>query len=203
MGNKNMPIITISREFAAGGRTVAKGLSEKLSIPWHDRDFIRLTAENSGYSEDEILKEGEELSVGARILDMVLNNATSYVSSYDAIYAAQKESIIKLSGEPCIIVGRCSNMILREAGVPSFDIFLYADKDIRVKRAGNLIEDPDTDVVKYLEHKDALRETYYRTYTNSELGFYHDYNICLDTGRIDYKKAIEFLADIIQRDNQE
>ena len=37
-----MPIITISREFGAGGRTIAKGLSKELGIPWYDRDFVRL-----------------------------------------------------------------------------------------------------------------------------------------------------------------
>ncbi len=199
MGNLNVPVITISREYAAGGSTVAKGLSEKLSIPWYDRDFIRLTAKSSGYSEDDISAEGEELSYGAKILDMLLNNAAPYVSSHDAIYKAQKEAIMELAETPCIIVGRCANVILREAGVDTFDIFLYADKEIRIKRAAELVKDPDIDAVKYLEHKDTLRETYYKKYTGRELGLYHDYNICLDTGRIDYEKAIEFLADIIQR----
>ncbi|MCR5747930.1 MAG: cytidylate kinase-like family protein [Lachnospiraceae bacterium] len=203
MDNKNLPIITISREFAAGGRTIAKGLSEKLSIPWYDRDFVKLTSKISGYSEEEILEEGEELGTGTKFLDKLLNNATSYVSSHDAIYKAQKESIMELSKSPCIIVGRCSNVILREAGIPTFDIFLYADKDIRIKRAGDIIKDKKVDALKYLEHKDALRETYYKTYTGKNMGFYHDYNICLDTGRIDYGKAIGFLADIIQKNAQE
>ncbi len=203
MDNKNLPIITISREFAAGGRTIAKGLSEKLSIPWYDRDFVKLTSKNSGYSEEDIMKEGEELGIGAKILDKLLNNATSYVSSHDAIYNAQKEAIMELSESPCIIVGRCSNVILREAGVFTFDIFLYADKDIRIKRAGDLIKDKKVDPLKYLEHKDALRETYYNNYTGRDMGFYHDYNICLDTGRVDYREAVEFLADIIRKNNRE
>ncbi len=199
MGKENLPIITISREYGAGGHTVAKGLSEKLGIPCYDWDFARIISENSGYSEEEIKEEGEELSEGAKILDMLLNNATSYVSSHDAIFKAQKDAVLDMAKSPCIIVGRCANVILREAGKKTFDIFLYADEEIRLERAKKLIKDPSVNVKKYLTHKDNLRETYYKKYTGRELGLYHDYNICLDTGRIDYKKAIDFLADIIQK----
>ncbi len=199
MGKENLPIITISREYAAGGHTVAEGLSKRLGIPSYDWDFVKIAAENSGYSEEEIQKEGEELSEGAKILDMLLNNATSYVSSHDAIFKAQKEAVLELAKSPCIIVGRCANVILREAGRKTFDIFLYADEKIRLERAKGLIKDPSVNVKKYLTQKDSLRETYYKKYTGRELGLYHDYNICIDTGRIDYNKVIDFLVDIISK----
>ena len=78
-----MPVITISREFGAGGRTIAKGLSKELGIPWYDRDFVRLTAKMSGYSEEEIEDEGETISDSARFLDSILNNMVAYTSSHD------------------------------------------------------------------------------------------------------------------------
>ncbi len=59
MADKKYSIITIGREYCAGGTSVAERLSEKLGIPWYDRDFAALTAKNSGYSFDEILEEGE------------------------------------------------------------------------------------------------------------------------------------------------
>ena len=37
-------IITISREYGAGGRTVARGLAEELGIEDYDIDFVRMTA---------------------------------------------------------------------------------------------------------------------------------------------------------------
>ena len=74
MSEKKYPVITISREYGAGGRSVAKGLSEKLGIPWYDNDFVKLTAEQSGFSEETIKNEGEEISSLSRALDSVLNN---------------------------------------------------------------------------------------------------------------------------------
>ena len=47
-------VITISREYAAYGRTIAKGLSERLGIPFYDKDFVKETAKISGYSEEEV-----------------------------------------------------------------------------------------------------------------------------------------------------
>ncbi|MCR4922485.1 MAG: cytidylate kinase-like family protein [Lachnospiraceae bacterium] len=203
MNTNNLPVITISRKYGAGGSTIAKGLSEKLSIPWYDREFTSLISKNSGYSEAEIMTEGEEMSITTKFLDGLLNNVAAYVSSHDAIFKAQKESIIEMAKSPCIIVGRCANVILRSEGIKTFDIFLYADKETRLKRALELIKDPKVDALKYLEHKDMLRETYYNRYTKRKLGLYEDYNICLDTGRTGYSKAIEILAYIIQNDCRE
>lgn len=38
------PIITIGREYGAGGHTVAKALSQQLGIPAYDKEIIKITA---------------------------------------------------------------------------------------------------------------------------------------------------------------
>ena len=44
-------VITIAREFGSGGRSIGKMLSEKLSIPYYDKDLIKLASEDSGINE--------------------------------------------------------------------------------------------------------------------------------------------------------
>lgn len=196
-GEKSLPVITISREYGAGGRTIAKGLSEKLGIPWYDRDFVKVTAKVSGYSEEDIFEEGEELSEGAHFLDQILNNITAYTSSHDAIYKAQKEAIYELAQQPCILIGRCANVILQDGKIPSFDIFLHANKEVRVARAAAKDNRSIEELTKYVEKKDELRENYYRTYTGRELNKAQDYTVCLDTGAINYDACINILAEMI------
>lgn len=41
-------IITISREFGSGGRTIGKKLAEELNIPCYDRELIQQIAKESG-----------------------------------------------------------------------------------------------------------------------------------------------------------
>ena len=195
--SKQYPVITISREYAAGGRTVAKALASRLNIPWFDHDLAKIIAENSGYSEAEVLSEGEELSNSDRFLDFILNNANSYTSSHDAIFKAQKEEILRLAENPCIVVGRCSNKILQEAGIDSFDIFLYADKQSRLKRAEELTGYTGDRLLKYLEKRDVFRENYYKSYAKGSISNACDYNICLDTGLISYEKCVDIICEIL------
>ncbi|MDO4523411.1 MAG: cytidylate kinase-like family protein [Eubacteriales bacterium] len=195
---KNYPVITISREYAAYGRTVAAALSERLGIPYYDKDFVRETAKQSGYSEEDIAREGEDMSRGSKIMNTLLNNATRYTSSYDGIYKAQREVILQLAKSPCIIVGRCADYILQEAGVDSFDIYLYADVEHRMIRARELEADPDVDVRKIIAKKDAQRSIYYKQYTGREMGYSGNYDICLDIGKFGVEKCVELLCELIK-----
>ena len=129
-----LPVITISREYYAGGRSVAKALSEKLGIPWYDQDFVKLASKISGYSEEEIQAEGEEIGKLENIIDNMLSSVNLYTSSHDEINKAEKDAILELAKSPCIIVGRGANATLRDAKIPSFDVLLYADKETRIKR---------------------------------------------------------------------
>ena len=144
------------------------------------------------------MREGESMSERSRFINNFLNNTAAYISSYDAIYQVQREVILELAKNPCIIIGRCSNMILRNEGIPSFDIFLYADKKARVQRAIELAEFGSMEPMKYLEKRDHHRKIYYKAYTDHEMGYYADYNICLDTGTISKEKCVDILENIIR-----
>lgn len=189
-------VITISREYGAYGRSVAKALSQKLGIEFYDVDFIRMTAEKSGYSEEDVTREGESLSKGSKFINSFLSTS-AYNSSYDEIFLAQKEVILELAKKPCIMVGRCSNIILREAGVKSFDIFLHADRAFRRAHAMELNEYGKMDVDRYIDRCDHWRKTYYRAYTGHDMGDYHDYDLTIDVGKIGPEKVVELVVGLV------
>lgn len=196
---RKYPVITISREYASGGRTVAGKLSELLGIPFYDRDFVKKTAVESGYSVEEIEEEGEGITPAALRMERFLGNAMVYPSSYDAIYKAQSEVLLELAQSPCIIIGRCADHILTQAGIPAFKVFLYADEAHRIERARELLQMSDTEAVKHIIAKmDVKRNTYYQRYAGREMGDYTTYHIALDTGAIGYEKCAEILAQIVQ-----
>ena len=198
-GSRKYPIITISREYGAGGRSIAKAVAEQLGIPYYDKDFMKATAEQSGYSLEDIEREGEELSRSGKILDNILNNVTAYTSSHDAIFKAQVQTILNLAQNDCIIIGRCANLILRDAGVPCFDIFLHTDLEHQLARAKELTDGEQVDdLKKYVQNRVARRETYYKTYTNHELGDYHDYDLILDTGVLGYQNCADLIVDLVK-----
>ena len=146
MSDLKYPVISISREYAAYGRTIARALALELGIPFFDKDFVKETAKKSGYTEEEVQAEGETISQGSKILNSILNNAMSYTSSHDEIFKAEAEVILELAQRPCIIVGRCSEAILRTAEIPSLNVFLHASIEDRIMHAAELPENKGRDV---------------------------------------------------------
>ncbi len=190
-------VITISREYGAYGRSVAKALSKRLGIEYYDVDFVRMTAQKSGYSEEDVSREGELLSAGSRFINSFLSTS-AYNSSYDEIFQAQRQVVLELAKNPCIMVGRCSNIILREAGIKTFDVFLHADHAFRKAHALELNEYGKMDVDRYMDRCDHWRKTYYRAYTGHEMGDYHDYDLSVDVGKIGVEKTIDLLAGLLK-----
>ena len=193
-----IPIITISREYYAGGRSVARYLSEKLDIPWYDKDFVKLASEISGYSEEEIDSEGEEIGMMEKLMESLLSGLNQDTSSHDAIHEAEKEAVLELAKTPCIIVGRLANDILRNASIPSINILLYADKETRVQRYMDKQGKSMQEAQKYVEQRDKFRGLYYEKYTGKSFSDSHNYTVCFDTGLMDYKQCADAIIRIIE-----
>ena len=73
-------IITIGREYGAGGRSVAKRISDLLGIPHYDKEIIQLAAEKTGLSE-EMIRGTEEHESGKTLLNWFLPSGSA--SAYD------------------------------------------------------------------------------------------------------------------------
>jgi len=55
-------IITVSREFGSGGRTIGKQIAERLGYAYYDKDLVKKIASESGLTESYILESGEHAS---------------------------------------------------------------------------------------------------------------------------------------------
>lgn len=125
-------IITIGREYGAGGRSVAKRISDLLGIPHYDKEIIQLAAEKTGLSE-EMIRGTEEHESGKTLLNWFLPSGSA--SAYDQAILAQAQTIRKIAEQgPCVIVGRGADYILRD--FPHLvNVFLYAEKKDKVRYA--------------------------------------------------------------------
>ena len=189
-------VITISRNYGSHGHELAHKLSERLGIPYYDRDFVRKTAAESGFSQELIDEDGEKIKIGTKVLELL--SPASLNSSHDEIFKAQSRVVLELSASPCIIVGRCSNYILREAGIPSFDIYLTADKAWRIDNAMNHKTKKEDVTEQYITKKDNERSDYYKLYTGHPMGMASDYSICLDVGKIGMDKCVDIICELLK-----
>ena len=189
-----MRIITLSREYGAGGHSVGQRVAAELGIEFYDRDIIRDSAEKLGI--DPTLLEAEEEAVSRAEAFIRGINPLSY-DQKDAIYGAESDVILKLAAQgPCLILGRCADAVLRDAGVPSLDVFLFADAEHRMKRVGELIgsDDPGT-IRRALRRTDQARHAYYTRYTGKPWGDLRNYHLSLDSGVLGFDTCVKLIVE--------
>ena len=103
-------IITISREFGSGGRTVGKKVAEQLGIPCYDSELIQKIAEESGFAENYVKEAGEYTPGG--FLSSALSNRAFGPTNEDILWEIQCRVISELAEKgPWGIVGRCADYI--------------------------------------------------------------------------------------------
>lgn len=187
-------IITISREFGSGGRTIGKRVAEKLGIPCYDAELIQKIAKETGFSEDYIKEEGEYVT--GSWLAPYLSNRTMGPTNQDKLWAIQKKVILELAEkEACVIVGRCADYILKDKA-DCLTVFIHADVKYRaeriVKEYGERAETPE----QRLKDKDKRRAAYHRFYTDMKWGHAQKYHLCLDSGEISIAKCVEIITSL-------
>ena len=187
-------IITISREFGSGGRTIGRRTAEKLGIPCYDAELVQKIAEESGYTEAYVREEGEETAGGW--LSTILSDRTNGLTNQDKIWNIQSKVITELAEKgPCVIVGRCADYILREKA-DLLTVFIHASMEKRaeriVKEYGEREETPE----QRLKDKDKRRAAYHRFYTDMKWGQAQNYDICLDSGELGLDKCIDILVQL-------
>lgn len=193
----NNRIITISREFGSGGRTIGKEVAAKLGIHCYDSELIEKIAQESGLAKEFIAEKGEYASHGGW-----LANAFSYGSSYngtsvqDYLWKVQREIILELAEkESCVIVGRCADYILRDHD-NCLKVFIHAASDKRAERIVKIYGETMAAPEKRLQDKDMKRKAYYHFYTNMEWGEIQNYHITLDSGVLGIDKCVDIITDL-------
>lgn len=191
-------IITISREYGAGGHSIAKLVSEELQIPYYDRDIVRETAKASGFDLELVQNEGEEVSKTDSILKSICSASSIYFhDTQEAIHDVQEAIILRLAGEgPCIILGRCADEILRANHIDSLNVFIHADDLHRAVHISELTGVTDaTELQKIIAKRDSSRHTYYGHYTGKKWGDSRNYHLSLDSGALGYELCAKFIVE--------
>lgn len=193
MSNK---VITISREFGSGGRTVGKMVAEKLGIPCYDQEIIQKIAEESGYCEDFVAEHSEHAAYGNW-----LSNAFAFRDYYgnsiqDKIWFAQLKTIVELANKgPCVIVGRCADFILRETA-DCLKVFIHADPKARAERIVKQYGESSQVPERRLKDKDKRRAAYYQMYTDQKWGDNKNYDIALSTSSLGIDTCVDIIVEL-------
>lgn len=190
-------IITISREFGSGGRTIGKLVADRLGYQFYDRELVNKVAERSGFSPEFIEESGEYASARSSLL-FAMATAGQYsadgLSMHDRLYIEQTRFIEELAEQGrCVIVGRCADYILREHK-DCLHVFIHADMASRAKRIVERYGEKDKSPEKRLAEKDQKRRVYYKNYTGRNWGQAQNYDLCLNSGVLGEEVCVELIV---------
>ena len=204
MGNR---IITISREFGSGGRTIGKLAAEKLGIPCYDKEIITATAKNSGFCE-EMIENHDERPTSSFLYNLVMDtysfgyNASSFVDMpiSHKVFLAQFDTIKKIAQEgPCVIVGRCADYALTDFD-NVINLFIYGDEECKIKRIKERFDDVKTDdqAREMMNKKDKQRQSYYNYYSSKKWGRADSYDLCINSSVLGIDGTVKFILQYIE-----
>lgn len=194
-------VITIGRRFGSGGRALGKILSEKLGVPFYDKELLLDAAKKAGMSAEFFERNDERVPQflsGIIPFSFGVNPMPWYVGttsiSDDSLYHTQSEFISDLaSRQSCIIVGRSADYVLRYH--PNLiSVFLTAPMEACVERIVERKECLTRQEAAQMAAKvNNLRANYYNFYTDKNWGDAASYDLCIDSSLLPMSK----IADLV------
>lgn len=173
-------IITIGREYGSGGHKVGEIISDRVHLPYYDNELVSLAAKwgnlnpkklskydekkhhpffyEANYEGNEEVKRGESLS--------------------DTLFSMQRQVILEIGKkEDAVIVGRCADFILKEAGIKTLSVFIAAPFENRVRRTMEMEGLDKKTVISLTKKKDKQRKAYYEKNTGRKWGVPESYDL--------------------------
>ncbi len=196
-------IITISREFGSGGRTIGHLVAEKLGIPFYDKDLVDHIALESGFATHYIEEHGEH-APSTSIFSYAFSHqgtpgAMHGMSTADFLWNVQCNVILQLAEKgPCVIVGRNADYILKDRE-DCLHAFIHADKEFRANRIVRLYGESEKSPKARLQEKDKRRKVNYHHYTGRTWGASHNYDICLSSSVLGVENCADVIVSLVEQ----
>lgn len=194
-------IITISRQFGSGGRTIGRKVAEKLGIPFYDKELVEQVALESGFAPKFVEEHGEH-SPGKSLLSYAfapqgVPGVMKGLSTADFLWNIQCSVILQLADQgPCVIVGRNADYILKDRE-DVLHVYIHADMAYRADRIVRLYGESEKSPEARLKEKDKRRFVNYQHYTGRTWGASENYDLCINTASIDEDKAAELILALM------
>ncbi|MBQ1327084.1 MAG: cytidylate kinase-like family protein [Eubacterium sp.] len=200
-------IITIGRQFGSNGRQIGELVAKKLGVTCYDKQLIKKAAKESGLWED-LLDEMDEKPTNSFLYSVVMDpyafaysfdnsgygmniNQKAFMATYNTIQTIARN-------ESCVIIGRCSNYVLRDFN-NVYNFFLYAPLEERIKIVMERFNLDEKKAKDQIIKEDKARASYFNYYTSMKWGNIESYDCCLNTTLMDAESMADLIIEISKK----
>ena len=203
-----MAVITISRQFGAGGVTLGKMVADAMGYTFADSDILQRVAKEANVSTNWVesfeKEAGSKLSrfvssmVSKRWLDRVLGDERGYLD--EQVYLDYLVLIIAQFADEgdVVILGRGSQYILNDHP-DAFHVLLVDDLENRIKFLMNRYDMPRKKAERMVESEEQRRISLYKRLGKSDFESPHLYHLILNMGRTDLESARDMICEMVTK----
>ena len=190
-GRTHWPVITVSREFGAGGAALAHALSERIGFKVWDKELVQAIAEKTGGDEallsslDEHRREAIEDAIRGALLGGPHSNLP-YVRALMRVVRT-----IAVHGGS-IIIGRGANYMLKPNA--ALRVRVVCPLEVRARRIAKRMEVDEQKARRRIVHMDAERAEFVRYHFRQDVAEPSDYDLVVNTGSF----HLDPLADLVE-----
>ncbi len=194
-------IVTIGREFGAGGYEIGRRLAEKLGVPFYDRQLDEMAAELSGLGMEKVeeLESHMERELVYDFKNAAYDMTNGALSPEERLFVAQTAVIRRIAStdESCVIMGRCADWVL-SSDPNCFRIFVNARPDVRVRRTMAKYGLDEAEARRQMEATDFSRARHYRRFTGRDYGKQEYYHLGLDSGMLGTEESVAVVLTVLR-----
>ncbi len=194
-------LITIGREFGAGGYEIGKALAERLGITFYDQQLNEMAAEESGIPLAKVQEMDQHLmrevlyDFKASAYDMTGEG----MSIEERLFVAQTAVIRRIAAgdESCVIMGRCADYTLYN-DPNCFRIYIHALPLARTERIMNQFGITEEEAKRQIQITDSSRRTHYKHFTGREYGKQEYYHLSVDSAMLGTDASVQLIMECIR-----
>ena len=187
-------VVTVGCEYASGGIEIGKMIAKSLGVEYYDRDLIDKVVEQIGVDRELVEKadSGENVKY-----EFDTNFGPRYANLTNRVIYEQFEVINKFAEKsPCVIIGRCSNYILKDRK-DCLNVFIYAPFEKRVEyvmEKKGVSYDEAAELVKY---NDRMLSSRYNYMTNGDMRDCSMRDMMIDSSVLGLEKTAKYILQMI------
>ncbi|MCI8522552.1 MAG: cytidylate kinase-like family protein [Lachnospiraceae bacterium] len=192
-------IISIGREYGSGGHEIAEKLSNHYGIQLLDHNLLDEIAAKKNLKMDHLkeLDEKHKNPLSSRTVRGYSSSPEENLLYLQFDYLRDKAD----AGESFVIVGRCSETILKQYE-HMISIFILADRDKRIERIMRLYHLTENQAVKKIREKDTSRKRYHNSFCVGRWGDCKNYDISLNSSNLGIDGTVRLLTYYIDTRRQ-
>lgn len=189
-------IISIGREFGSGGHEIGERLAKRFQISFYDHRLMEEIAAIRDLDHEALAQYDEKNQQKPLITRTVCGMSNDHAKNIAEI---QFDYMKKMAadGKSFVIIGRCSEEILK--GHPALiSFFMLGDIDKKIQRIAKIYKVSDEKALKMIQERNKKRKTYHNTYCKMKWGDARNYDLCVNTSRMDIDRIVDFLEGYIR-----